>query len=79
MNVYLNDIADYQGMNEVYKGRFGKKPRRPKDDFRPRRNAERLDNDIDSAQGTLYGSHLKRVVSHFFQFCMVNRNSGGPR
>ncbi|MCJ8208495.1 RidA family protein [Mucilaginibacter sp. RS28] len=26
VNVYLNDIADYQGMNEVYKGRFGAKP-----------------------------------------------------
>jgi 2-iminobutanoate/2-iminopropanoate deaminase len=26
VNVYLNDIADYKGMNEVYKGRFGKKP-----------------------------------------------------
>ncbi len=26
VNVYLNDIADYQGMNEVYKGRFGKNP-----------------------------------------------------
>jgi 2-iminobutanoate/2-iminopropanoate deaminase len=26
VNVYLNDIADYQGMNEVYKGRFGEKP-----------------------------------------------------
>lgn len=26
VNVYLNDIADYQGMNEVYKGRFGKRP-----------------------------------------------------
>ena len=25
-NVYLNDIADYKAMNEVYKGRFGKKP-----------------------------------------------------
>jgi len=25
-NVYLNDFADYQGMNEVYKGRFGNKP-----------------------------------------------------
>lgn len=25
-NVYLNDFADYQGMNEVYKGRFGSKP-----------------------------------------------------
>jgi enamine deaminase RidA (YjgF/YER057c/UK114 family) len=26
VNVYLNDIADYQGMNEVYKGRFGNQP-----------------------------------------------------
>jgi 2-iminobutanoate/2-iminopropanoate deaminase len=26
VNVYLNDIADYAGMNEVYKGRFGKNP-----------------------------------------------------
>lgn len=26
VNVYLNDIADYAGMNEIYKGRFGKKP-----------------------------------------------------
>ncbi len=26
VNVYLNDIADYKGMNEVYKGRFGAKP-----------------------------------------------------
>jgi len=26
VNVYLNDIADYQGMNEVYRGRFGEKP-----------------------------------------------------
>jgi enamine deaminase RidA (YjgF/YER057c/UK114 family) len=26
VNVYLNDIADYKGMNEVYKGRFGSKP-----------------------------------------------------
>ena len=26
VNVYLNDIADYQGMNEVYRGRFGKNP-----------------------------------------------------
>ena len=23
VNVYLNDIADYKGMNEVYRGRFG--------------------------------------------------------
>lgn len=26
VNVYLNDIADFKGMNEVYKGRFGDKP-----------------------------------------------------
>lgn len=26
VNVYLDDIKDYQGMNEVYKGRFGKNP-----------------------------------------------------
>lgn len=26
VSVFLNDIADYNGMNEVYKGRFGKKP-----------------------------------------------------
>jgi 2-iminobutanoate/2-iminopropanoate deaminase len=26
VNVYLNDIADYKGMNEVFKGRFGAKP-----------------------------------------------------
>lgn len=26
VNVYLNDFADYQGMNEIYKGRFGSKP-----------------------------------------------------
>jgi enamine deaminase RidA (YjgF/YER057c/UK114 family) len=26
VNVYLNDIADYKGMNETYQGRFGKKP-----------------------------------------------------
>jgi 2-iminobutanoate/2-iminopropanoate deaminase len=26
VNVYLNDIADYKGMNEVFKGRFGKNP-----------------------------------------------------
>lgn len=26
VNVYLNDIADFQGMNEVYKGRFGPVP-----------------------------------------------------
>ncbi len=26
VNVYLDDIADYKGMNEVFKGRFGKNP-----------------------------------------------------
>jgi len=26
VNVFLNDISDYKGMNEVYKGRFGKNP-----------------------------------------------------
>ena len=26
VTVFLNDIADYQGMNEVYKGRFGSNP-----------------------------------------------------
>ncbi len=26
VQVFLNDIADYQAMNEVYKGRFGQKP-----------------------------------------------------
>ena len=26
VNVYLNDIADFPGMNEVYKGRFGPTP-----------------------------------------------------
>lgn len=26
VSVFLNDIADYKGMNEVYKGKFGKKP-----------------------------------------------------
>ncbi len=26
VTVFLNDIADYKGMNEVYKGRFGPNP-----------------------------------------------------
>ncbi len=26
VNVYLNDIADYKGMNEVFRGRFGPNP-----------------------------------------------------
>jgi enamine deaminase RidA (YjgF/YER057c/UK114 family) len=26
VNVYLNDLKDYQAMNEVFQGRFGKEP-----------------------------------------------------
>ena len=26
VNVYLADLADYKGMNEVYRGRFGDSP-----------------------------------------------------
>lgn len=26
VSVFLNDIADYNGLNEIYKGRFGKNP-----------------------------------------------------
>ncbi len=26
VNVYLHDLADYHAMNEMYRGRFGKKP-----------------------------------------------------
>jgi enamine deaminase RidA (YjgF/YER057c/UK114 family) len=26
VNVYLNDLKDYQGMNEVFRGRFGPEP-----------------------------------------------------
>ncbi|HEA22947.1 MAG TPA: RidA family protein [Pricia antarctica] len=26
VNVYLSDLADYDGMNEVFRGRFGKNP-----------------------------------------------------
>lgn len=26
VNVYLHDIKDYDGMNEAYRGRFGKNP-----------------------------------------------------
>jgi enamine deaminase RidA (YjgF/YER057c/UK114 family) len=26
VNVYLNDLKDYQAMNEVFRGRFGKNP-----------------------------------------------------
>ena len=27
VNVYLADLADYKGMNEVFRGRFGPNPR----------------------------------------------------
>ena len=26
VNVYLHDLNDYQGMNDVYRGRFGENP-----------------------------------------------------
>jgi len=26
VNVYLHDLADYQAMNEVYRGKFGENP-----------------------------------------------------
>ena len=26
VNVYLADLGDYKGMNEVFRGRFGKNP-----------------------------------------------------
>ena len=26
VNVYLNDLKDYDGMNEIFRGRFGKEP-----------------------------------------------------
>jgi enamine deaminase RidA (YjgF/YER057c/UK114 family) len=26
VTVFLSDMADFEGMNEVYKGRFGKNP-----------------------------------------------------
>ncbi len=26
VNVYLDDLADYDGMNEVFQGRFGPEP-----------------------------------------------------
>ena len=37
VNVYLNDIADYKGMNDVFRGRFGKNPpvRRPCPEVHP--------------------------------------------
>src|SRR5262245_60759096 len=59
---------------------FGEKPHRLEDDFRPRRNAERLDNDIDPAQSASHRDHLKRIASHCFQVWTVKRNpSGRPR
>src|SRR5262249_49340187 len=42
--------------------RFGEKSRRLEDDFWPGRNAERLDDDIDSAQRALHRGHLKGVA-----------------
>ena len=55
--------------------RFGEKPRRLEDDFGPGRNAERLDDDTDSAQRARHCGRLERVAGHFFQFWVVNRNS----
>src|SRR6516165_4845153 len=60
--------------------RFGEKPRRLEDDFGPGRNAERLDDNIDSGQRALHGGHLERVAGHSFELGVVNRNSTGwPR
>ena len=39
--------------------------RRLEDDFRPGRNAERLDDDIDRSQRPLHRGHLKGVRGHF--------------
>src|SRR5215468_6158312 len=57
--------------------RFGEKPRRLEDDFGTGRNAERLDDDTDTAQRALHCSRLERVAGHFFQFGAVNRNPSG--
>jgi hypothetical protein len=57
--------------------RFGEKPRRLEDDFGSGRNAERLDNNIDSGQRALHPGHLERVAGHFFELGVVNRNSSG--
>ena len=55
--------------------RFGEKSRRLEDDFWPGRNAERLDDDIDSAQCALHRGHLEGVAGHLFQFGMFDANS----
>ena len=39
VNVYLNDLKDYAGMNEAYTGRFGAEPPVRYDDSRGRRNS----------------------------------------
>src|SRR5262245_33510077 len=57
--------------------RFGKESRRLEDDFWPDRNAERLDDDIDSSQRTLHRGHLEGVAGQFFQLGMVDTNSSG--
>jgi len=46
-------------------------------DFGPGRNAERLDDDIGSAQCALHRGHLERIPGHFFELGVVNRNSSG--
>src|SRR5258707_7567204 len=42
--------------------RFGEKSRRLEDGFEPGRNAERLNDDISSAQRALHCGHLERVA-----------------
>jgi hypothetical protein len=56
---------------------IGEKLRRFEYDFGPGRNAERLDDDIDSAQRTLHRGHFERVAGHFFELGVVNSNSSG--
>jgi len=57
--------------------RFGKKSRRLDDGFEPGRNAERLDDDINSGQCALHRDHLERVAGYFFQFGVVKTNPSG--
>src|SRR5262249_50527506 len=59
--------------------RFGEESRRLEDDFGPDRNAERLDDDIDSSQRALHGGDLEGVAGHFFQLGVVEANSPGGR
>jgi hypothetical protein len=47
------------------------------DDFGPGRNAERLGDNIDSAQRSLHRGHLERVAGHFFELGVINRDSSG--